>query len=74
MKLNTGHPISIDKFCYQLIISSLEKPIPKSVEVRSDYTKEVPAGNPGYCGTTLAGKDVYSRSNTVFGVGLDYNF
>ena len=34
MKLNTGHPNSIDKFCYQLIISSLKKPIQKSVEVR----------------------------------------
>lgn len=39
-----------------------------------DYTKDVPAGNPGYCGTTMAGKDVYSRSNKVFGVGLDYKF
>ena len=39
-----------------------------------DYTKDVPAGSPGYCGTTMAGKDVYSRSNKVFGVGLDYKF
>ena len=39
-----------------------------------DYTKVVPAGNPGYCGTTLAGTDVYSRTNKVFGVGVDYKF
>ncbi|MBQ0119943.1 MAG: hypothetical protein KBT13_02320 [Bacteroidales bacterium] len=40
-----------------------------------DYTKSVEAGNPGgYCGSTLAGKDVYSRTNKVFGVGLDYKF
>ncbi len=40
----------------------------------SDYSKNVPAGNPGYCKTTLAGKDVYSRSNKVFGLGIDYRF
>lgn len=39
-----------------------------------DYTKNVPAGNPGYCNTTLAGKDVYSRTNKVFGIGVDYKF
>ena len=39
-----------------------------------DYTKEVPAGNPGYNGTTLAGQDVYSRTNKVFGMGIDYKF
>lgn len=39
-----------------------------------DYTKEVPAGNPGYCNTTLAGKDVYSRTNKVLGIGIDYKF
>ncbi|MBR1803309.1 MAG: hypothetical protein IJ775_00175 [Muribaculaceae bacterium] len=39
-----------------------------------DYTKSVPAGTPGYCNTTLAGKDVYSRTNKVFGIGLDYKF
>lgn len=39
-----------------------------------DYTKEVPAGNPGYCNTTLPGKDVYSRTNKVFGIGIDYKF
>ena len=43
----------------------------------SDYTKDVQAtGTPGtgYNGTGLAGKDVYSRTNKVFGVGLDYKF
>ena len=40
-----------------------------------DYTKDVPAGNPGgYCNTTMPGKDVYSRTNKVFGVGVDYKF
>lgn len=40
-----------------------------------DYTKTVPAANPGgYCNTTLAGTDVYSRTNKVFGVGIDYKF
>ena len=40
----------------------------------SDYTKNVEAGNPGYCNTTMAGTDVYSRTNKVFGVGVDYKF
>lgn len=39
-----------------------------------DYTKKVEAGNPGYNGTTLAGQDVYSRTNKVFGMGIDYKF
>ena len=43
-----------------------------------DYTKEVKAtgtpGTGGYNGTGLAGKDVYSRTNKVFGIGLDYKF
>lgn len=40
-----------------------------------DYTKNVPAANPGgYCGTTLAGKDVFSRTNRVFGLGVDFKF
>lgn len=40
----------------------------------SDYTKHVDAGTPGYCNTTLAGTDVYSRTNGVFGIGVDYKF
>lgn len=36
-----------------------------------DYTKNM---STGYCGTPFAGKDVYSRSNKVFGVGVDYKF
>ena len=39
-----------------------------------DYTKEVPAGDPGYSNTGLQGKDVYSRTNKVFGVGVDLKF
>lgn len=36
-----------------------------------DYTKEMATG---YCGTPFAGTDVYSRTNKVFGVGVDYKF
>ncbi len=40
-----------------------------------DYTKSVAASaTGGYNGTTMAGKDVYSRTNKVFGVGVDYKF
>ncbi|MBR3100364.1 MAG: hypothetical protein IKH19_01255 [Muribaculaceae bacterium] len=39
-----------------------------------NYTKTIPAGNPGYCNTTLPGTDVFSRSNKVFGMGIDYKF
>ncbi len=40
-----------------------------------DYTKHVAAGKPGgYNNTTLAGQDVYSRTNKVFGMGIDYKF
>ena len=40
-----------------------------------DYTKNVPAANPGgYQNTTMAGTDVFSRTNKVFGVGIDYKF
>ena len=46
--------------------------------IYSDYTKETAAGDPtkggGYMGTGYAGKDVFSRSNYVVGVGLDYKF
>ncbi|MBR1889515.1 MAG: outer membrane beta-barrel protein [Alloprevotella sp.] len=40
----------------------------------SDYTVNVPAGTPGYASTTLAGTDVYSRTNRVLGLGIDYKF
>jgi long-chain fatty acid transport protein len=40
----------------------------------SDYKKEVPAGNPGYCNTTMSGTDVFSRTNGVLGIGFDYKF
>lgn len=36
----------------------------------SDYTVETD----NYLGTGIAGKDVYSRTNNVFGVGIDYIF
>ncbi len=40
-----------------------------------DYDKHVAATTPGgYCGTTLEGHDTYSRSNKVFGIGVDYKF
>ena len=46
--------------------------------IYSDYTKETAAGDAtkggGYMGTGYAGKDVFSRSNYVVGVGLDYKF
>ncbi len=35
-----------------------------------DYTKEMS----NYCGTGLAGTNVYKRTNKVFGVGVDYRF
>ncbi|MBR3100365.1 MAG: hypothetical protein IKH19_01260 [Muribaculaceae bacterium] len=43
----------------------------------SDYTKTVSASYPnagGYYGTTMAGKEIYSRTNRVLGVGIDYKF
>ena len=41
----------------------------------SDYTKAVEASSTGgYNGTTLAGTNVYSRTNKVFGLGFDYKF
>jgi long-chain fatty acid transport protein len=41
----------------------------------SDYTKATSASTRGgYNNTTLAGTDVYSRTNKVFGLGFDYKF
>lgn len=43
----------------------------------SDYTKVSEAtgvAGTGYNGTGMAGTDVFSRTNKVFGVGLDYKF
>ena len=40
----------------------------------SAYKVHPPAGNPGYCSTTLEGTDTYSRTNRVFGLGVDYKF
>jgi long-chain fatty acid transport protein len=45
------------------------------VTLYSDYTKHTAAATPGgYCSTTLEGTDVYSRTNGVFGIGVDYKF
>ena len=40
----------------------------------SDYTVSTPAGSPGYAATGLAGTDTFSRTNRVFGLGIDYRF
>ncbi len=42
----------------------------------SDYKKEMPAEAGGYNGVSpaITGSDVYSRTNKVFGVGIDYKF
>lgn len=42
--------------------------------IYSDYHKNVPAGNPGYNGTTMAGAETYARTNRVFGAGVTYKF
>jgi len=38
--------------------------------IYSDWTK----ASANYNGTTLAGTDIYGRTNNVFGIGLDYKF
>lgn len=40
------------------------------ISIYSDYTKE----QTNYLGTPYAGKDVYSRTNNVIGIGVDYKF
>lgn len=48
------------------------------VTLYSDYNKEVPSGDPskgeGYLGLGFAGKETYSRTNHVIGIGIDYKF
>jgi len=48
------------------------------MSIYSDYTKSVAAGDPtkgqGYQATGFAGEDVFSRTNYVLGVGVDYKF
>ena len=48
------------------------------ITLYSDYTKETPAGDPakgqGFYGTGYAGSEIYSRTNNVIGVGIDYKF
>jgi long-chain fatty acid transport protein len=45
------------------------------VSLYSDYTKHTAASaNGGYYNTTMEGTDVYSRTNGVFGIGVDYKF
>ncbi len=40
------------------------------ITIYSDYTNE----QPSYFGTGYPGKDVYSRTNNVIGLGIDYKF
>ena len=40
----------------------------------SDYTRKYSAEEGGYMGTGYPGQDVYSRTNNVIGIGLDYKF
>ncbi len=40
------------------------------ITLYSDYTKQ----QDNYLGTPYAGKDVYSRTNNVIGIGIDYKF
>ena len=40
----------------------------------TDYTREFTAEQGGYQGTDYPGQDVYSRTNHVIGIGLDYKF
>ena len=40
----------------------------------SDYTRKYTAEQGGYMGTGYPGQDVYSRTNHVIGIGLDYKF
>lgn len=44
------------------------------VTIYSDYTKEYSKDNGGYFGTGYPGKDTFSRTNHVIGIGLDYKF
>ncbi len=44
------------------------------ITLYSDYTRDYPASDGGYLGTGYAGQDVYSRTNNVVGLGLDYKF
>ena len=40
----------------------------------TDYTREFTAEQGGYQGTGYPGQDVYSRTNHVIGLGIDYKF
>jgi long-chain fatty acid transport protein len=44
------------------------------MSIYEDYTKNYEAGANGYQGTPYGGKDVFSRTNYVVGVGIDYKF
>ncbi len=44
------------------------------VTLYSNYTREFSSAEGGYMGTGMAGQDVYSRTNHVIGVGVDYKF
>ena len=42
--------------------------------IYSDYTRKYTAEQGGYQGTGYPGQDVYSRTNHVIGLGIDYKF
>ncbi len=42
--------------------------------IYSDYTREFTVEQGGYMGTGYSGKDIYSRTNDVIGIGIDYKF
>jgi long-chain fatty acid transport protein len=42
--------------------------------IYSDYTKQYTAEQGGYMGTKYPGKEIYSRTNDVIGIGIDYKF
>jgi len=44
------------------------------ITLYTDYTREFTAAEGGYLSTGYPGKDVYSRTNNVIGLGLDYKF
>jgi len=44
------------------------------ITLYADYTKNFPAEKGGYMGTGYAGQEIYSRTNNVIGIGLDYKF
>ncbi len=44
------------------------------ISIYEDYTRNHPKELGGYLGTGYPGQDIYSRTNNVIGVGIDYRF